>query len=266
MARRQPSRRRERRNACGGAYAVTLMTPRTIAILAAPLAAITLIVVVLLLIVGLPWWIAILLPIVLAAVAAFILYNRADAMVSARIDGTPATIASHPRYLNLVEELCVRAGLREPSLEVVESESINALSYGASSTSHGIAVTTGALKKLNVVQLEGLLAREIGRLRRGDTVVDTLAVPFIRLPLGPFGSLGTKVLQFLRGDDQAPAADMAGMELTRYPPGLIEAFTAMRDSGDPASARGAVSHLWTRMPERESTWTIDDRIALLREL
>lgn len=242
------------------------MTPRTIAILAAPLAAITLIVVVVLLIIGMPWWIAILLPIILAAVAAFVMYKQADSIVAAQIGGTPATVESAPRFVNMIEELCVRAGLNQPTLEVVESESINALSYGTSSRTLGMAVTTGALKKLNVVQLEALLAREVGRLRRGDTEVDTLAVPFVRMILSPFGSFGTTVLQFLRGDDNAPEADMAGMELTRYPPGLVEAFTAMRDAGDPGTAKGAISHLWTRRPDRETSWSIDDRIALLREL
>jgi len=242
------------------------MDPKTIAILAAPIATVTLVVIIVALVLGAPWYIWFLLPLLIAAVVAWYLYANADDIVARSVTAAEVNPGDEPRFENMVEELCVRAGLNVPKLFLVDSESINAMAWGTSPAKSAIALTKGAVKKLSVVQMEGLLAREVGRLRRGDSKVDTLAVPFIRMPLGPFGKLGEKAMGMLRGNENDAEVDTAAMELTRYPPGLIEAFVAMKESGDPTSAVGPTSHLWTRRADADTTWSLDDRIALLREL
>ena len=73
----------------------------------------------------------------------------------------PADGPEYARYHNLVEGLCIAAGLPKPRLYVVDDPAPNAFATGRNPKHAAVAVTTGLLEKMNRVELEGVLAHEL---------------------------------------------------------------------------------------------------------
>ncbi|MES2979183.1 MAG: M48 family metalloprotease [Pseudomonadota bacterium] len=74
------------------------------------------------------------------------------------------------RLCNIADELAIAAGFRSPQVMVLDRmESINAFAAGWSAHDSVIAVTQGALERLNRDELQGLLAHEFGHISEGDT-------------------------------------------------------------------------------------------------
>ena len=69
----------------------------------------------------------------------------------------------------LLENLCISSGDYLPQLYLLEDDSMNAFAVGMSPMRAGIVVSSGLLKKLNRVQLEGVLAHELAHIRQYDT-------------------------------------------------------------------------------------------------
>ncbi len=73
------------------------------------------------------------------------------------------------RYYNVVEEIAIASGVPVPEIYVMENESgINAFAAGYSSSDAAIAVTQGALEKLNRAELQGVIAHEFSHILNGD--------------------------------------------------------------------------------------------------
>lgn len=240
-----------------------------------PILVVFLVVLVLLLILGVGMVGTIVISLVLALLLAAVLYLMAESLTARLVGVQPTGANVHPRLENTVEELCARTGVSEPSLYMVNSDQPDAIAFGKTAMGASLAVTNGLLNGLSLVELEGVLARELSRIRAGDTRFDTLAVAFVRLPLAPFGSLGERLIEWARGGDRDVQVDMAGVEVTRYPPGLTSALSTIRESANNASVDAApgsplTSHLWTRGMHRSADgpgqWSLDERIAVLQEL
>jgi Zn-dependent protease with chaperone function len=93
------------------------------------------------------------------------------------------------RLRNLVEEMALAAGVPVPQVFVLEHEpGINAFAAGYTPADAAIAVTRGALEKLNRDQLQGVIAHEISHIVNGDTRID------IRLMGALFGLLAVSLV------------------------------------------------------------------------
>src|SRR5690606_10793856 len=89
--------------------------------------------------------------------------------VALQFGGTPVpqdtTDASLRRLRNVVEEVSIASGVPVPSLYVLEGESaINAFAAGYSASDAAIAVTRGALDRLNRDELQGVIAHEFSHV------------------------------------------------------------------------------------------------------
>src|SRR3954454_17261498 len=91
----------------------------------------------------------------------------------------PADGPEYARYHNLVEGLCIAAGLPKPRLYIVNDPAPNAFSTGRNPKHAAVAVTTGLLEKMNRVELEGVLAHELSHIRNYDILVMTIAVTMV---------------------------------------------------------------------------------------
>src|SRR5262249_56002636 len=80
------------------------------------------------------------------------------------------------RYHNLVEGLCIAAGLPKPRLYVVDDPAPNAFATGRNPKHAALAVTTGLLNTMNRVELEGVIAHELSHVKNYDILVTTIAV------------------------------------------------------------------------------------------
>lgn len=215
-----------------------------------------------------------------------------------------------PRLRNTVAGLATTVGIPEPALWIVDDDAADACAVARSIDSAAVVVTSGLMGGLTLIELEAVLARELSRVRRGDAAVGALAVtclggldamrgpgPADEIPSateGPTPSFGpaklalpillaaplTRRLVAASGDGPLdPEADLAAVEVTRYPPGLATALEKrMADAVPVRRASPVVAHLWMAGPPVEGPWrealatiyaaprTLAERVEALREL
>jgi Zn-dependent protease with chaperone function len=92
--------------------------------------------------------------------------------------------ASRRRLRNIVEEIALASGVPVPEIYVLEQESgINAFAAGFTPSDAAVAVTRGALEKLDRNELQGVIAHEFSHILNGDMRIN------IRLMGALFGIL-----------------------------------------------------------------------------
>jgi len=206
---------------------------------------------------------------IVALVLAVVAYLYADRVVLRVSHARPASPDEEPRYHNLVEGLCVSAGLSKPDLYVIDDDGPNSFATGRNPAHAAIVVTTGLLRKLSRMELEGVLAHELSHIRTNDIRVTSLGTALVGLPLMPAGPLATRLLTALVGRARERDADLGGVRLTRYPPGLAAALEKVRRDGPPVlPASRATAHLWVSSPldAEAGAGRLEERIAALRDM
>jgi heat shock protein HtpX len=200
----------------------------------------------------------------------------------------PADPHTYARLHNLVEGLCIAAGLPKPRVYVINDPAPNAFATGRNPRHAAVAVTTGLLEKMNRVELEGVLAHELSHVKNYDILVSTLAVTMVGVVAlladfalrflwwgGPRDSdydsdsgpgagaivavvgfvllllapLIAKLMQLAVSRRRESLADVSGAALTRYPPGLIAALEKLKeDTTVVHTGSRATAHLWIESP------------------
>lgn len=212
----------------------------------------------------------------------------ADRVVLALTGARPVHRAEEARYHNLVDGLCVSAGLTKPSLHLVDDPALNAFSVAVPGRT-SIALTRGAVDQLSRIELEAVLAHELCHLKRGDALPSTLAVILLGWPvlavdwgwrgfssgrasraggsrsrgvrailaaplllgLFPVALLFGQIVRLAVGREREMRADQGGVRLTRYPPGMVAALEKIRARGGVVvSAPRSTAHLWIAPPVR----------------
>jgi len=149
---------------------------------------------------------------------------------------------SEPRWENTVDGLSMSNGIVDAELWIIESDRANAFA-AASADRTAFVTTTGLLGALGVVELEAVTANLVGRVKDGSARYGTVAVGVYGAMLG--GGRAAQKLAASLGDQRAIATDLAAVDLTRYPPGLAAAFTAIESVGSEVSGVDPVTaHLW----------------------
>lgn len=231
--------------------------------------------------------IGILVAAVFAGASAFASYFNSDKIALAASRAKPADEQVYRRYHNLVEGLCIAAGLPKPRLYVIDDPSPNAFATGRDPKHAAVAVTSGLLEKMNRVELEGVLAHELSHVKNYDILVMTLAVTMIGmialmsdifLRWAFWGNVGldrndsndsdvgsllavvglifvalspliARLMQMAISRQREYLADASGVMLTRYPPGLISALEKLKDDGTIVhTASKATAHMWIESP------------------
>ncbi|MDP9402351.1 MAG: M48 family metalloprotease [Actinomycetota bacterium] len=217
---------------------------------------------------------ALVVAVVAAAALALAASWKADALALAMSDARPADPVAHARLHNLVEGLCMTAGLPKPRVHVIDDAALNAFATGRSPRHAAIAVTTGLTETMNRIELEGVLAHELSHVKNHDIAVSTLVVAL----LGPVALLlpvpTARLIEMAVGRRREALADLAGVAVTRYPPGLIAALEKLREGTTVVrSGSRATAHLWLACPVAgkdgrrfETHPPLEERIAVLREL
>src|SRR5689334_9224551 len=124
-------------------------------------------------------WVGVIIAFVVALALAWSSYYNSDKIAIAASRARPADETEYRRYHNLVEGLCIAAGLPKPRLYVVDDPAPNAFATGRNPEHSAIAVTTGLLEKMNRVELEGVLAHELSHIKNYDILISTLAVTMV---------------------------------------------------------------------------------------
>jgi Zn-dependent protease with chaperone function len=99
------------------------------------------------------------------------------------------------RLRNVVEEIAIASGVPVPKIYVLEREAgINAFAAGYSPSDAVVAVTRGAIERLNRDELQGVIAHEFSHILNGDM---RLNIRLIGVLFGilMIGLIGRKILQ-----------------------------------------------------------------------
>lgn len=205
-----------------------------------------------------PWWLGI--PLGIAAAALFVWFRarRADEIVLSRLGGGLLHADGAVRLENLVQGLSLAGGVVEPNVTVLSDQARNAMAVRRQGRNH-LVVTQGLLDALEVVELEGLVAELLTRLKNGDAEAATVGAALYGGPLldGPLASVLGPIARALLGGllaaDRDLEADRQAVSLTRYPPGLLGALAAIRRGEvKPAAYSDGQSHLWIADPSVEA--------------
>ncbi|MDE3206438.1 MAG: M48 family metalloprotease [Acidobacteriota bacterium] len=207
-------------------------------------------------------WVAgvVALVVVAAGVAAWARFGGTY-LVRSRLAGRAADARRDARLCNVIEGLCTAAGVRQPEVLIVESDGLNALAAGHSSSSALLAVTTGLVAGLDRIELEAVLAEALWAIRYERIVPATvLAATFgLASPL-------------LADPDLDSRADQGAVSLTRYPPALASAIEKMEAKGATVAGQPRfLAHLWLADPRPDALagpgrLPLPERVEALREL
>jgi len=212
----------------------------------------------------------------------FISYWYSDKIALTMSRAIPVKSKEENPYLwNIVENLCITAGLPMPKLYIIPENQINAFATGRNPQNSAIAVTQGALSKLENEELEGVLAHELSHIGNRDILVSTIAVVlagiisilsdfFLRITFWGRGSrdrnnsgiflligivlallapIGAMLIQLAISRKREFLADATGALLTRYPEGLARALEKIQKDTTPMRiASDATAHLWISNP------------------
>ncbi len=212
-------------------------------------------------------------------------YFWGDKMAISISHAKPANKKEHAHYINSAEGLAIAAGLPRPKVYVIEDEAINAFATGRNPEHASIAVTTGALKKLNRTELEGVIAHEMSHVKNYDMRLMTITVVligvialmsdvFLRslwfgggnrdsgkggnlnlifiligIALAILAPLIAQLIQLAISRKREYAADAQGALLSRYPEGLANALKKIKTEHlDTKNASKATAHLYFSNP------------------
>lgn len=180
----------------------------------------------------------------------------ADRLLVNRLGGRFVEDDDVPRAANLVDGLCATMGLPLPALFLVDDPFRGALVIGRNERTATLVLTTGLLRALDPVELEGVLAHELSHVKSGDMATATMAAAVV-LPLAPLFSGSPELVRKLAGSGRELEADVRASSVTRYPPGLRDAIVKMSAGPSPTPSSSLASQgtgrvlrwLWTVVPE-----------------
>lgn len=232
----------------------------------------------------------IILPIALAfsVLMSFSSYFWSDKLALGVSGAKPITKKDNAYVYNMVENLSITAGLPNPRVYVIDDSAINAFATGRDPKHAALAVTKGAIDRLENEELEGVLAHEMTHIGNYDTRLMTIVVVLVGLVtlLADFivrwswfgggdndrdtGTLGivfmivgfvllllsplfATLIQLAISRKREFAADAGGALLTRYPDGLAHALEKIQADQEPLEvANKATAHLYIANPFKDT--------------
>lgn len=226
-----------------------------------------------------------------SVISALVSYFSSDKIALAISKAQPVKKGDAPELYNIVENLSITAGLPMPRVFITPEAQINAFATGRNPKNAAIAVTRGALERLNKTELEGVLAHELSHVGNRDILVSTVAVVLagVLAMLGDFfmrsmlwgdrdnnrsnkgngamlliglafsilAPLGAMLLQLAISRKRELLADATGALLTRYPEGLAAALEKIASDPVPMrTAKESTAHLWIDNPfkNKKTSW------------
>lgn len=221
---------------------------------------------------------------IFSIVYSFVSYYSSASIALMLARAVPIEKKDNSMLWNVVENLCIADGLPMPKLYITPEMQINAFATGRDKEHAAVAVTQGALERLNKTELEGVIAHELSHVKNRDILVSTVAAilaglislladVFLRslfwggmggrrdrdeggevfflfaIILSILAPIGTMLIQFAISRRREALADASGALLTRYPEGLISALQKIgKDETPMLSAKDSTAHLWLDNP------------------
>jgi len=91
----------------------------------------------------------------------------------------PLERTENKRVYNLVENLCIQAGMKTPKINIIEDSSLNAFASGINESSFTISLSRGIIDKLDDDELESVIAHELSHIRNRDVRLLIISIIFV---------------------------------------------------------------------------------------
>lgn len=213
-----------------------------------------------------------------------IAYWYSDKIVLKMAKATPIEKKNTPELYNIVENLCITAGLPMPKIYLINENAPNAFATGRNPKHAVVAVTEGLLNKLNRSELEGVIAHELSHIGNRDMLLSTAVVilvgfisilsdiflrtsffgerrnregrgqvqailMIIGIVLAILAPIAAMLIRLAISRKREFLADADGALLTRYPEGLANALEKIALDPTPMKvANNTTAHLWLDDP------------------
>jgi len=208
------------------------------------------------------------------------------AMIDKATSSKPLERKENKRIYNLVENLCISAGMQMPKVNIIEDDSLNAFASGINPKTYAVSLSRGIINKLDDRELEAVIAHELTHIRNRDVRLLIISIIFvgifafisemlfrsirfgnisrggkkgsggaailIALVLAAVGYLIATLFRFALSRKREFMADAGSAELTRNPLALASALRKI--SADPtieAVKRKDVAQMFIENPQAE---------------
>lgn len=215
----------------------------------------------------------------------FFAYWKSDSIALSMARARSIPRQGHEELYRIIENLCITAGLPMPRVYLIPDMQINAFATGRNAKHAAIAVTQGAVERLDHNELQGVLAHELSHIGNDDILISSVAVVlagliamlsnwFVRMEFfgGRFGGRGrdnegnaiilaiaivaailaplaAMLIQLAISRKREYLADASGALLTRYPEGLASALEKIAGDQQPMRmASNSTAHLFISNP------------------
>lgn len=214
-------------------------------------------------------------------------YWWSDKIVLKMSGAKEATRENARELYNIVENLCITAGLPVPRIYTIDDTAMNAFATGRNPEHGVICFTTGILSRLERAELEGVAAHELSHIGNRDTLLSTVIVVLVgfvalvadwfrhaafygfgfggksdgdhrnshpafliaALVLSILAPIAATLIQLAISRKREFLADASGSLLTRYPEGLASALQKISGDREPLEAANrATAHLYFANP------------------
>ncbi len=212
-------------------------------------------------------------------------YNVGDKIVLSTMKAVPADARKDRYIIDTAEGLAIAAGIPAPKVYIVKSDEINAFAVGKDPKHASIALTTGAIEKLDREELEGVIGHEISHIGNYDIRFATLVAVLVGLigiisymilrswrfqgssreernnatvifllvglALAIFAPIVSRIVQAAVSRRREYLADANSAKLTRYPDGLASALEKIKKYNEgKMQVSESISHLFFTDPNK----------------
>jgi len=119
------------------------------------------------------------IPIAIAYVAVTYSFSVKTVLSAAKARPANPHVREEKIFMYKVEEMALAAGLPTPKTYVQDSDNINAFATGKKPEDAVICVTTGALRKLDKDELEGVMGHEMSHILNRDILIATVTIAVV---------------------------------------------------------------------------------------
>lgn len=215
-----------------------------------------------------------------------IAYFSHSGMIMRATGSKPLERKENMRVYNLVENLCIAAGMRMPKVNIIEDDSLNAFASGINERTYTVSLSRGIIDKLDDRELEGVIAHELTHIRNRDVRLLIVSIIFVGifaflsemffrtmiyggggssrkgkgggiallvgLVLALVGYLITLLFRFAISRKREYMADAGGAELTKDPLALASALRKVsQDARIEAVKRQDVAQMFIENPQEK---------------
>ncbi len=167
--------------------------------------------------------------VVAGAAVMYLVWRVAPTVAVRKIGAVPIDELDQTRVVNITEGLCATFGLSMPTLLLLDDDVPNACALGRDARRSVLVVTAGLLRRLDPIELEGVIAHELAHVKRGDNGVSCIGITLASV----FG--GESTLRRCVGEGREYRADVVGASAVRFPRGLLGALRIMMEAPAPAA-------------------------------